>query len=98
MARWLTLGWIASWPEIASKNQLQAYGSYDRYGRYGGYDALTNPPHVVRLDEQSKDPKRSPESPHPMSEENQNRNRPRQALRARGRASEQLLQQSLQRL
>ena len=65
------------------------YGSYDRYGRYGGYDALTTPPHVVRLDEQSKDPKRSPESPQPMSEENQNRNRPRQALRARGRASEQ---------
>ena len=65
------------------------YDRYDRYGRYGGYDALKNPPHVVRLDEQSKDPKRSPESPHSMSEENQNPNRPRQALRARGRASEQ---------
>ena len=65
------------------------YGSYDRYGRYGGYDALKTASHVVRLDEQSKDPKRSPESPQPMSEENQNRNRPRQALRARGRASEQ---------
>ena len=71
------------------KKIIGRYGSYDRYGRYGGYDALTTPPHVVRLDEQSKDPKRSPESPHPMSEENQNRNRPRQALRARGRASEQ---------
>ena len=65
------------------------YDRYDRDGRYGGYDALKNASHVVRLDEQSKDPKRSPESPQPMSEENQNRNRPRQALRARGRASEQ---------
>ena len=60
------------------------YDRYDRYGGYGGYDALKTPPHVVRLDEQSKDPKRSPESPQPMSEENQNRNRPRQALRTRG--------------
>ena len=42
-------------------------GGYDRCGRYGGYDALKNPPHVVRLDEQSKDPKRSPESPQPMT-------------------------------
>ena len=24
MARWLTLGWMAGWPEIAYKNQLQA--------------------------------------------------------------------------
>ena len=71
------------------KKKNGRYGSYDRYGRYGGYDALRNASHVVRLDEQSKDPKRSPESPQPMSEENQNRNRPRQALRARGRASEQ---------
>jgi hypothetical protein len=47
-----------------------------RRSRYSGYDALKNPSHVVRLHEQSKDPKRSPESPHPMSEENQNRNRP----------------------
>ena len=72
-----------------STQKIGRYGGYDRYGRYGGYDALRNASHVVRLDEQSKDPKRSPESPQPMSEENQNRNRPRQALRARGRASEQ---------
>ena len=32
------------------------YDRYDRYGRYGGYDALRNASHVVRLDEQSKDP------------------------------------------
>ena len=51
-----------------SKKKNGRYGSYDRYGRYGGYDALRNPSHVVRLDEQSKDPKRSPESPHPMSD------------------------------
>ena len=71
------------------KKKNGRYDRYDRYGRYGGYDALKNASHVVRLDEQSKDPKRSPESPQPMSEENQNRNRPRHALRARGRASEQ---------
>ena len=44
------------------------YDRCDRYGRYGGYDALKNASHVVRLDEQSKDPKRSPESPQPMSD------------------------------
>ena len=55
------------------KKKFGRYGGYDRCGRCGGYDAVKNPPHVVRLDEQSKDPKRSPESPHPMSEENQNR-------------------------
>ena len=53
-----------------SKKKNGRYGSYDRCGRYGGYDALRTASHVVRLDEQSKDPKRSPESPHPMSEEN----------------------------
>ena len=40
-----------------SKKKKGRYGSYDRYGRCGGYDALRTASHVVRLDEQSKDPK-----------------------------------------
>ena len=69
------------------KKKIGRYGSYDRCGRYGGYDALRNASHGVRLDEQSKDPKRSPESPHPMSEENQNRNPPTTGV-TRARPSE----------